>query len=226
MNIQCTQPIDRTLWLQYLQGGGGAGTGQDPQEDMTRQLADQMDEAEKLLLETAEPRWVYRVLDRSQIPVEGISVEKHLEGCAQAAILAVTLGSAVDELIRRSEITNMVLAMVLDTGASVLVEQAADLAEQEMKTEIAGKLPASFTTSRFSPGYGDYPIRHQREILRLVDAGRRAGITLTAGDMMVPHKSVTAVVGIADHPVQGRLATCEECLLREKCRLWPQNRHC
>ena len=222
MNIQCTQPIDRTLWLQYLQGGGSTGAGQGPQEDMPRQLAGQMDEAEKLLLEAAEPRWVYRVLERSQIPAEGISIEKHLEGCTQAAIFAVTLGSAVDELIRRSEITNMVLAMVLDTGASVLAEQAA----QEMKTEIAGKFPTGFTTSRFSPGYGDYPIRYQREILRLVDAGRRVGITLTAGDMMVPHKSVTAVVGIADHPVQGRLATCEECLLREKCRLWRENRHC
>ena len=51
-------------------------------------------------------------------------------------------------------------------------------------------------------------------------------VTLTPGNMMVPSKSITAIVGLADHPVMGRLATCGECVLREKCTLWRQGKHC
>ena len=95
-----------------------------------------------------------------------------------------------------------------------------------MKSELAEKLPGMFATSRFSPGYGDYPLRCQREILQYADAPRKIGVTLTAGDMMVPHKSVTALVGLADHPVTGRLAPCSECVLRGECTFLKEGRHC
>lgn len=217
MEVRLTEPINRSLWLRYLQAGEEA-SGSDGHSQM---LMRQMDEAEQLLLQAAQGRWIYRILDLAQVPAEGMSIRKHLEGCREAAILAVTIGSGIDALIRRYEITNMVMAMLLDTGASVLAEQAADLAEQEMRERLA-----CFCTPRFSPGYGDYPVTCQRQILQLADAGRKIGLSLTAGDMMVPHKSITGVYGLADQPVAGRLATCEECLLREKCELRAQGRHC
>lgn len=158
--------------------------------------------------------------------MEGMSIEKHLEGCDRVAVLAVTIGAEIDQLIARTQVTDMALAVVMDAGASVLAEQAADSAEAVMKEELAEKLPGTFFTARFSPGYGDYPVRYQREILRSADAGRRIGLTLTAGDMMVPHKSITALVGLADDPVSGRLATCDECVLRDKCGLRRAGRHC
>ena len=36
--------------------------------------------------------------------------------------------------------------------------------------------------------------------------------------ILVPRKSVTAVCGIADHPVTGTLAGCATCALRETCK--------
>ena len=44
--------------------------------------------------------------------------------------------------------------------------------------------------------------------------------------MGVPRKSVTALIGISDHPVTGRLATCGECVLREKCTLRKEGKFC
>lgn len=223
MKIQFTKSIDRGLWLRYLRAE------EDPQ------LLEQMEQAEQRLLRAADIRWIYRVMERGQVPTGGISIEKHLEGCKKAAVLAVTCGSEIDALIRRAEITEMAMAVLLDTGASVLAEQAADLAEEEIRarlteTGVAGteltETEGCFLTPRFSPGYGDYPIRCQREILNAVDAPRKIGLTVTAGDLMVPHKSITAVIGIADHPVKGRLATCEECLLKDKCELRREGRHC
>lgn len=223
MRIELPETINREDWLRYLHGKGDPG----------ERLAKQMDEAQKLLLEAAQPRGIYRVLDREDVATEGISIEKHLEGCDRVAVLAVTIGSGIDGLIRRYEITDMPMAMILDAGASVLTEQAAEEAERVMIDEIrarrssqSGGEMAVYFTPRFSPGYGDYPIKYQRDILNYVDAARKIGITLTPGNMMMPVKSITALVGIADHPVTGRLATCGECVLRGKCKLWQEGEHC
>lgn len=216
MKISLAGPIDRRLWLRYLQAGAEADD----------QLEAQLVRAEKLLLDTAQPRAVYRVTDLAALPVEGASVRRHLAGCVRAAVMAVTIGSGIDELIKRTQITSMPDAVILDTGASVLAEQAADEAERILKEELAEKLPDMYATSRFSPGYGDYPVACQREVLNLADAPRRIGLTVTASDMMVPHKSVTAVIGLADHPVTGRFAPCSECLLYEKCDLRTKGKHC
>lgn len=207
MNIGLPTQIDRKQWLGFLRVKG----------EPAQRLATQMEEAERQLLAAAQPRGIYRVLPREEAAVEGASIRRHLEGCDQVAVMAVTLGSQIDQLIARTQVTNMAMAVVLDAGASVLAEQTADRAEQIIRAELTEKLQGRFFTARFSPGYGDYPVRYQREILACVDAHRKIGITLTGGDMMVPHKSVTALIGLADHPVTGRLATCAECVLRDKC---------
>ncbi len=222
------EQIDRAQWLRLLQVSDDSAPMQTLASQM-QPLAAQMETAQARLLAAARPRGVYRVLPFEELEytaLDGFSIRKHLEGCDQVAVLAVTTGAGIDQLLTRTQVTDISLAVVMDAGASVLTEQVTDSAEKSMKEELARKLPEIFTTSRFSPGYGDYPIQFQREILRLADAGRRIGLTVTAGDMMVPHKSITALVGLADHPVSGRLASCGECVLREKCTLRRAGQHC
>ena len=50
-------------------------------------------------------------------------------------------------------------------------------------------------TGRFSPGYGDLSLSVSCDILRLVDAERRLGIRM-AGSLMIPKKSITAIMGV------------------------------
>ena len=219
MNMNKPEKIDRNAWLRYLQVKGEAN----------ERLAEQMDEAETQLLECAKIRGIYRVLAAQDVPMEGYAIRKHLEGCNRVAILAVTLGNEVDALIRRYEVTDMAMALIVDSGASVLAEQAADEAERSMVEEIRSKSATEeelFFTPRFSPGYGDYPIQYQKPILACVDAGRKIGVTLTATNIMIPRKSITALVGLAAHPVTGRLASCDECLLKDKCTLKREGKHC
>ena len=200
-----------------------------------QQLARQMDAAEKQLLDAVRPRGIYRVVERSQIHAEGVSIAKHLEGCDQVAALAVTSGSGIDDLIRRAQIGNIAQAVVLDTGASVLAEQIADAAEETIRRKLGGQDTANcesapsaqlWMTSRFSPGYGDLPLGYQRDLLTLTDAPRKIGLMLTSGNIMVPRKSITALIGLADHPVTGRLASCNECVLRADCPFIKEGRHC
>lgn len=216
MRLQTAWPIPREEWKKSLHA----------EADEREQLELLMSKAEKLLWEHANPRRIYRIVLREELPEGGISIARHLEGCEEAAVLAVTLGAGIDDLIRRTQITDMALATVVDTGASLLAEHAADEAEEIIRQDLAISRPEMFVTPRFSPGYGDYALEHQRDILTLVDAPRKIGLALTAGGMMTPGKSVTAVMGIADHPVKGRLATCSECVLRDKCPLWARGEHC
>ncbi len=211
MDIDITEKISRKEWLAYLQVNGKP----DPA------LEAQLDEAEQLLIKNARPKAVYRVVDRSVIPMKGFSIQKHLEGCHHVAVMALTLGIGVDNLIKKKQVTDMAMAVILDSGASVLVDQLCDVYQMKISEENDG-----FTTSRFSPGYGDFPVQTQSIIVRLVDGQRKIGLNVNSNSLMIPRKSITALIGIADHPVSGRLATCGECVLREKCTLKKEGRFC
>jgi hypothetical protein len=49
---------------------------------------------------------------------------------------------------------------------------------------------------RFSPGYNDFDIAHQTDLLRMLQAHKRIGLSETKSHMLTPLKSVTAVIGI------------------------------
>lgn len=188
-------------------------------------LIQQMDEAETLLFDAAEPAFTYEVLDADRLAIQGVSLAKHLEGCNQIAVMAVTLGPEVDRLISETQEHRIALGVVIDSGASIMAELATNMAEEQIRSEIVEKGPI-FMTGRFSPGYGDSPLEMQAEVLELLHADEKLGITLSKGYMMRPSKSITAIMGLADHPVTGRLATCEECVLRDKCQLRKEGKRC
>lgn len=218
MKIDIKGSIDRGKWLNALHV-----KSEDVREHEAehQQLMERLDIAEKKLLEAATPKATYRIMRREDVRTEGFSIEKHLEGCHKAAVIGVTLGAGVDELIRKTQITDMAMAVILDCGASVLTEHLCDDFEAYVKTKTEG-----YFTPRFSPGYGDYPLHCQKEIVRYIDGQRQIGLNVTADSLMIPRKSVTALMGIAEHPVEGRLATCGECVLREKCTLRKEGKLC
>lgn len=209
VNIEITSPIDRQQWLAALHAKGSIDS----------RLAEQMDEAERLLKAAARPKAVHKVLEISVISTDSISIKKHLEGCNKIVLMAVTLGTDVDQLLRRTQITDMAMAVIIDAGASILVEQLADEFQKSIKA-------GPFMTSRFSPGYGDWSITEQSRIVRLLDGQRQIGINVTKDSLMIPRKSITAVMGIAGHPVKGCLATCDECVLKDKCLLKKEGKFC
>ena len=204
---------------------GSAGEAAAKTKAAIDRLMQQMDEAETLLFDAADPAFTYEVLDADKLPISGVSLAKHLEGCNQIAIMAVTLGPEVDRLISETQEHRIALGVVIDSGASIMAELATNMAEELIRAEIAEKGPI-FMTGRFSPGYGDSPLEMQAEVLALLHADEKLGITLSKGYMMSPSKSITAIMGLADHPVTGRLATCEECVLRDKCQLRKEGKRC
>ena len=107
---------------------------------------------------------------------------------------------------------------------SALAEQAADAAEAELRQWAAGQ--DRYLTGRFSPGYGDWPIGVQPLVAAALDTARRVGLCVTENDLMTPRKSVTALLGLSDHPVKGHLAGCGHCVLNTRCEYRKRGKTC
>lgn len=179
-------------------------------------LDETLHRAGEAVLAQAQPRGVWRVfpLTRSE---EGLSIggmelvsptlSRHLEGCTQAALLAVTLGLDIDRLIQRTLLTDAGQAVLMQGCAAALLEGVCDAQEEE----IAAAHPGQFLRPRFSPGYADLPLDCQGAILSRLEAPKRIGLTVTAAQMLLPTKSVTALVGLANHPGTCHIRGCATC---------------
>ena len=211
MRLDLPNWINRHQWLDRL------GYEGKPDVDVLLSLA----EAEEKLFEAAMPQGIYRVVPVEAITPQGRDIKRHLDKCDEVAIMGVTLGPTVETLIRSSQIRNMAEAVLLDAGASVLVEQLADAMCQIIDSE-----QKRCSTVRYSPGYGDYPVMMQTELIWLMDAHRKIGLSVNKNYMMTPQKSVTAVIGLSDEPVTGYLATCEECKIKDGCELIKKGKTC
>ena len=106
-------------------------------------------------------------------------------GAREGLALAVTLGAPLDTLVRRLMLTDSALGAAVGAVIDGLLrEQAADLMQEGLTL-----------SPRFSPGYGDAPLSCQGALLSWLEA-RRIGISLTAGGLMLPEKSVTALIAL------------------------------
>jgi hypothetical protein len=83
--------------------------------------------------------------------------------------------------------------MKVDSAEGLCLQACAAAKIEEYCDSVEKELPAH--RPRFSPGYGDFDITHQTDILRILDA-QKIGLTETKTHMLTPLKSVTAVIGI------------------------------
>ena len=103
----------------------GASKGLD---ERTRALIEKAFAAVK---SAAAPKMCYVYLDEAQLAplVQGKDLARHLKDCDGAVLFAVTLGGAVDALLRRTQLTDMAYAVIMDAAASVVAESAAEQAQ-------------------------------------------------------------------------------------------------
>lgn len=208
--------LDRSEIMSYLRA---------PELDAA--LSGMLDACMEQLCAAAQPRTVCRVLPVTHtaegvilggLPLQGRDIALHLSGCTEAVLFAATLSAPVDALIRRAEVTDMTRALMLDAVAGAAIERVCNDLEAEIKETYA----YPYYTARFSAGYGDFPISQQGDLVRLLDAQRRIGLTVTPHHTLLPMKSVTAVMGLSHAPVKdarrfGCGHSCALCPYREDC---------
>lgn len=117
------------------------------------------------------------------------ALAKNLKNCKSMYIFAATLGIDNDRAIDRAFKLDKSKASIFDCISTALIESFCDYVN-DLLAEEKNLCP------RFSPGYGDFSITHQKDVINILDANRKIGITLNDSYMMKPYKSVTAVIGI------------------------------
>ena len=129
------------------------------------------------------------------LEVHSKSLSVNLADCQQAVFMAATLGSEADRLISRYSIRDISQGVLMEAAATALIEEFCD--DCQRKLEESWNEKSMTLRPRFSPGYGDFDISHQKDMVLYLDLPRQIGVTLTDGGMLAPSKSVTAIMGIA-----------------------------
>ena len=149
----------------------------------------------------------------SGLVLPGEMAKTMLRECTHAVLLLCTLGAGFETMLRAAEARDMAKAAMLDACGSAYVEAWCDEAERALAARFAPKQ----LTDRFSPGYGDLPLSLQPALCAALDASRRLGVTVTESLLMIPTKTVSAVIGLADEPQPARIRGCGFCMRREHC---------
>ena len=128
-------------------------------------------------------------VDLTFAKVNSHSLSRNLQDCQEAIVFAVTLGMGVERLLNRLSLLSESEFFITDALASATAEAVCDCAEAELAKGLVCR-------PRFSPGYGDLELNLQPEIVKLINGQKLLGITLTPSLLMVPTKSITAIMGV------------------------------
>ena len=190
-------------------------------------ILSEIEEAEKLLLPLISRKETHRTFpvtlaDNGLVRIGDSSalskaLSRALMGCEQAVLMAATIGFGPDRLAKRAAASGkMSRALMIGAIGSALIEEWCDEVQEMIREEAASY--GLFIRPRFSPGYGDFSIHFQTDLFRMLEVPKYTGITLTGHGMMLPEKSVTAVIGLSrsdSHcPPQG----CESCSRSADCK--------
>lgn len=121
---------------------------------------------------------------------------KNLEDCRYAAFMVATLGSETDIIIKKYSVSSMTDAVAINAAGSAFIESYCDYINSIIADEA--KKEGYGVSSRFSPGYGELDLECQKKIFSYLDAQKHTGVYLTESFMMMPSKSVCAIVGIGN----------------------------
>ncbi len=214
MNINLREAV------RYL---GYKGSVPDPHTmEIVRSVADEV-------AMSAAPKSVYRRFKAevreeevvaADIVLRSRNLAHNLMGCREIVIMAATLGSEIDMLMNRYQKLDITRAAVLQAVAAAAIEDYCN----EINIKIRDKVREEglYLRPRYSPGDGDLSLDYQKDILGLLQADKFAGITLTEGGIMLPEKSVSAIIGVTDlegsrHRGNCVLEGCDACMNNDTC---------
>lgn len=210
--------IEKKEVLRYLGFGN---------HDANKEIENQIEECINEIQDIAAEKLVFKTfgleisdesikLKNASLELSGKDIARHMAGASECILLAATLGNNVDKKIRYYEKIDVTKALVFDACATACIEAVCD--------EFCGRVKKKYQekglslTSRFSPGYGDLPLNIQKKFLGVLNAEKMIGLTASSANILIPGKSVTAIVGIADN--------CEATNKNKGCKACGQNLKC
>ena len=132
------------------------------------------------------------IIAQSDTLFHGKNMAKLLQNCAYVTLMASTIGPALETRVEEMKTERPADAFYLETVGGWMADYMAEQVDKRIEAEIIKSGYAR--TMRYSPGYGDWDVTCQGEMMRLTQA-HRIGISLTESSIMIPRKSVSAAIG-------------------------------
>lgn len=214
------QEVNRKEIYRYL-----GYRGQEPDEMIQKMI----DEVLQALLDVIRPVYGYRyyrcqvtqdkvcLLQNQEMSEDSSGVyefasrklAENLSQCEEVVLLAATLGLEVDKLIQRYTVMNMAKASIAQACGAACIEAFCNKVQENIRQEAFER--GLYLRPRFSPGYGDWPLDDQKGIFDLLECQKRLGMSLTDSMLMLPTKSVTAMIGLTKNQENCHIAKCSTC---------------
>lgn len=190
-------------------------------------LKSTINECKKLTKDKINPRYVLRVYpilrENNKIEIKGSNLKlvskdiyKLFENCDGCIIMATTLGIEIEKEIRKYSYTELTKSIILDACATVGIEEFCDLIQDSIRDKLKGQ--GKYITTRYSPGYGDLSIDYNVEIINILNASKEIGLTITENKIMIPRKSVIAIMGVSDKSIEDKKKSCLNCKNYNCCK--------
>ena len=182
-----------------------------------------IDRLKKELFAVCVPQFGYRLLDGvalgtsmlivgNQVITPYRIITKALEKSDCFYLLLATVGKEANEwILRKRGGADIMETWIADALGSVLVE--AIVTAGKIKLEQIAQDKGWRITNSYSPGYCSWNVSEQRRLFAMLPKGF-CGVTLTESSLMLPIKSVSALVGVGEN-VEKSAYHCDICTKKD-----------
>ena len=221
-NIKNLIEIDEREVLRYLQY---------KDQDIESDLSDKIKQCIKKTKEIINPRFIFRKYEIKKSKFSNKKNEVYLEGsnltlqsddvynllleCDECILMSVTLGLDIEREIRKLTYTDLTKGIIIDACATTAIEEACDIVQDNIAKKLLKE--DKYITYRYSPGYGDLSIEKNLDINNLLNSQKEIGLTVTGSGIMIPRKSVVALIGVSHKGIGNTKKSCENCNNRHNC---------
>lgn len=218
-NIISNVSVDKSEVLRYL-----GHNGQEINNDLNLKINQCIKETKNEI----DTKYIYQIynikndlnlntvqFENTNLILKSKDISELLRDCDKCVLMCATLGFNIEKNIRRYSYNNLTKGIIIDACATTSIEEVCDLVQDSILDEVSKE--GKSLTMRYSPGYGDLDISANRDILNVLDAQRKIGVTVTNTGIMIPRKSVVALIGITNKKIEKVKRTCENCSNRFNC---------
>ncbi len=133
-----------------------------------------------------------RKVKLADLIIDNKNIARLLKDAEKIVIFTSTIGGALEkEITRLFAADEPTKAVILDAVGSEAIEVLSDRVQEAVTRKIGSYL----STPRFSPGYGDWPLKINKTILKLL-AAQTIGVKISSKFMLSPQKTVTGIWGL------------------------------
>lgn len=230
-NIKELIKIDKKEVLRYLQY-----KNQNINEDLSNLIDESIEETKKII----NPKFVLRrypikkiskengkkqvILENGNLILESNDIYNLFEKCDECILMATTLGLDIEREIRKLTYTNLTKGVIMDACATTAIEEVCDVVQENIAKNLLSE--DRYITYRYSPGYGDLSIDKNIDINNILNSQKEIGLTVTNSGIMIPRKSVVALIGVSDKKAISAKKSCDYCNNRHNCDYKKEGHSC